>query len=144
AARATLSQLRGGALLIGVEDYKAFDGTGKKDLPAGRNDVLAYWKVCRRLGFTHIRALTSPALTEEEIVRAELELVPELSPGETAAQIKERVKRWLAKKEPAAPALAGETAEEIAAALQRWVESVRQEPGDLTVSLREATSAELK
>jgi hypothetical protein len=144
AAREQLSRLRGGALLIGVEDYRAYDGTGGKDLPAGRNDVLAYWKVCRRLGFTHIRALTSPVLTEDDLVRAELELVPELSPGETADQVRARVKRWLSKEEPAAPRLEGETAEEVAGAVQRWVSSLQQEPGDLTVSLREATSAAMK
>ncbi|MDC0683890.1 caspase family protein [Sorangium atrum] len=145
AAREVVSRLRGGALLVGVEDYKAHDATGGKDLLAGRNDVLAYWKVCRRLGFTHIRVLTSPALTEDEIVRAELELVPELSPGETEDQVKARVRRWLANEEATARAeIRGETADEVADAVARWLESVRQEPDALSVVLREATSSELK
>lgn len=144
AAREQFSRLRGGALLIGVEDYRAHDPTGGKDLPAGRNDVLAFWKVCRRLGYTHIRVLTTPVLTEDDLVRAELELVPELSPGETADQVRARVKRWLSKEQPAAPQLTGETAEDVVSAVQQWVSSLRQEPGDLTVVLREATSSEME
>lgn len=144
AAREYFTHLRGGALLIGVEDYSRFDPTGRKDLPAGRNDVLAWWKVCRRLGYTHLRVLASPALTEDDLVRAELELVPELSPGETPDQVRARVRRWLSVKEPPRPSLAAETAEEVAERVAQWLASVRRAPDDLNVFLREATSSELK
>lgn len=61
------------AVLIGVNAYKNFPDQA---LRAGRNDVLAIWKVCRRLGYRpeHIRVRTSPALTVEDIKDAEVEL----------------------------------------------------------------------
>ncbi|WP_438030749.1 caspase family protein [Sorangium sp. So ce233] len=142
AAREQISRLRGGALLIGVEQYPNLTD---KDLPAGRNDVLAFWKVCRRLGYTQIRALSSPALTEDDLVRAELELAPELSPGETREEVEARVRRWLSRKEPApTPEFTGETAAEVAERVQEWLSSMRREPGDLEVILGEATSDEMK
>jgi hypothetical protein len=61
------------ALLIGVEHYPAYPG---KELLAGRNDVLAFWQVCRRLGYKpeNIRVRTSPRLTKEQILAAEVDL----------------------------------------------------------------------
>ena len=64
------------ALLIGVEDYSAFRPSGEKDLLAGRNDVLAMWQVCRRLGYApqNIRVRTSPPLAPQQIRDAEMDL----------------------------------------------------------------------
>lgn len=97
AARELLSRIRGVALLIGVERYRDHDKEGGKDLLAGRNDVLAYWKVCRRLGYTHFQVLTTPALEEEDLIRAELELAPELHPGEGKEETRRRVREWLSR-----------------------------------------------
>lgn len=68
------------AVLIGVEDYASFPDEG---LRAGRNDVLAMWKVCRRLGYQpeHIRIRTSPRLTPEDLERAEVERLLALPEG---------------------------------------------------------------
>ncbi|XXT19709.1 caspase family protein [Sorangium sp. So ce429] len=97
ATRKLLSRIRGVALLIGVESYRDHDDTGGKDLLAGRNDVLAYWKVCRRLGYRHFRVLTTPALQEEDLIRAERELAPELHPDEDEAETRRRVEEWLSR-----------------------------------------------
>ncbi|WP_437668998.1 caspase family protein [Sorangium sp. So ce131] len=97
ATRELLSRIGGVALLIGVESYRDHDEDGGKDLLAGRNDVLAYWKVCRRLGYTHFRVLTTPALDAEDLIRAERELVPELHPGEDEAETRRRVEQWLSR-----------------------------------------------
>ena len=50
------------ALLIGVQDYKAYDPSGAADLPAGVNDIGAFCRMCRRLGLPmeNIHVLTSP------------------------------------------------------------------------------------
>ena len=53
-AREKLRKLGGCALLIGVEAYNGLPA--EKQLHAGRNDVLSYWKVCRRLGYRQARA----------------------------------------------------------------------------------------
>ena len=68
------------AVLIGVEDYEHFS---EERLRAGRNDVLAMWKVCRRLGYQpeHIRVRTSPPLTEEDLEKAEMERLLALPEG---------------------------------------------------------------
>jgi hypothetical protein len=73
----------GRALLIGVEHYPHHHG---KDLRAGRNDVLAFWKVCRRLGYPpqDIRVLTSPPLEMQDLVWAEIELLQATPPSEGA------------------------------------------------------------
>lgn len=97
ATRELLARIRGVALLIGVESYRDHDEEGGKDLLAGRNDVLAYWKVCRRLGYTHFRVLTTPALDAEDLIRAERELSPELHPGEDEAETRRRVGEWLSR-----------------------------------------------
>ncbi len=84
------------ALLIGVEHYPHH---ADKQLRAGRNDVLAFWKVCRRLGYEprDIRVLTSPALMMQDLVWAEIEMAPEAPPSEGEAR--ERLERdkaqWL-------------------------------------------------
>lgn len=64
------------ALIIGIEDYPGFPGQG---LPAGRLDALAYWKVCRRLGYApeNIHVLTSPALEKKDFDLAEMNLALE-------------------------------------------------------------------
>lgn len=82
------------ALLIGIEDYPAFEG--KRNLYAGRNDVLAYWKVCRRLGYEpqNIYVLTTPELDRTSIIEAEVELGPELYPDESANDIRRRAEAW--------------------------------------------------
>src|SRR5262245_34901374 len=89
AAERRLATLRGCALLVGVEEYAAFDPTHGRDLLAGRNDVLSYWKVCRRLGYRaeDIRVRTSPILTKEEILQAETELGLERRRGKTRAEV---------------------------------------------------------
>jgi hypothetical protein len=65
--QATVNQ--GYALLIGVNDYSAYDKSqdqkkGKSDLPGSVNDVQAWWSLCKELGFRpeNIRVLTSPAI----------------------------------------------------------------------------------
>ena len=71
----------GYALLIGVETY---DGLSPdKQLHAGRNDVLAFYKVCRRLGMPpeNISLLTSPVLDKQQVAQAELELSRETNPA---------------------------------------------------------------
>lgn len=80
------------ALLIGVEDYSAFDATGAKNLLAGRNDVLAMWKVCRRMGYNpeNIHVCTSPVLTPAQIVEVEIDL--ELSNEKYAGEMRNAVK----------------------------------------------------
>ncbi|WP_437755844.1 caspase family protein [Sorangium sp. So ce1389] len=97
ATRELLSRIGGVALLVGVESYRDHDEEGGKDLLAGRNDVLAYWKVCRRLGYTHLRVLSTPALQKEDLIRAERELAPELHPGEDEAETRRRVEEWLSR-----------------------------------------------
>ncbi len=96
---------KGCALLIGVEDYSAYDPRGGKNLLAGRNDVLAYWKVCRRLGYPveNIHLYTSPKLTLADIVHAELEVGPEIRPNlhnstrptEDAAELQAQIEKDL-------------------------------------------------
>lgn len=73
--RATTNQ--GYALLIGVNDYSAFDKSegnprGKSDLPGSVNDVQAWWTLCKALGFQpeNIRVLTSPAIHSDKLVGA--------------------------------------------------------------------------
>ncbi|XXX72556.1 hypothetical protein WMF30_33395 [Sorangium sp. So ce134] len=128
-------ELGGRALLIGVEDYRAYDPAGHKNLPAGRNDVLAYWKVCRRLGYKpeNIVVLTSPALEEHDLVWAELELAPELHSSETEEQVEARVKTWLSGERPKPDHK--ETKEQFEARFGRWLSGGRS-----TVFLGEATS----
>lgn len=101
------------ALLIGVEDYAHFND---QKLRAGRNDVLAMWKLCRRLGYRpeHIRVHTSPRLTAQEIKDAE-------------------VKSWLSR-----PENTGKTMNEAQAAVDKDLESVG---GDWSKILGEATSS---
>jgi hypothetical protein len=64
----------GYALLIGVDDYSAYDASvglakGTSDLPGGLNDVRAFWRICLDLGIQpeNIRVLTSPALKPGEL-----------------------------------------------------------------------------
>ncbi|HNH50017.1 MAG TPA: caspase family protein, partial [Myxococcota bacterium] len=62
------------ALLVGVNEYRAFDqatktAMGMYDLRAPRNDVIAWFKFLRRMDVpaANIRVLTTPALTPEEL-----------------------------------------------------------------------------
>src|SRR5262245_53040120 len=102
AFKAKIAAVGGVALLIGVEDYRSHSPDGSKDLPAGRNDVLACWKVCRRLGYKpeHIRVLTSPKLTAQDLVWAESELSRERSPSEPEEEVEARVLGWLSGEQP--------------------------------------------
>jgi hypothetical protein len=95
-AKRQLATIGGCALLIGVESYPGLPPD--KQLFAGRNDVLAYWRVCRRLGYRarHIRALTSPMLRKDEIIRAEVDLVLERDPHRARAEIEAEVSHRLA------------------------------------------------
>jgi Caspase domain len=95
-AKRQLATIGGCALLIGVETYQGLPPD--KQLFAGRNDVLAYWRVCRRLGYRarHIRALTSPALTRDQILQAEVDLVLEREPHRGRPEIEIEVARRLA------------------------------------------------
>lgn len=95
-AKRQLATIGGCALLIGVEAYQGLPPD--KQLFAGRNDVLSCWRVCRRLGYRarHIRALTSPMLTRDDILQAEVDLVLEREPHRTRPEIEGEVARRLA------------------------------------------------
>ncbi|WP_437622581.1 caspase family protein [Sorangium sp. So ce1151] len=136
ATRELLSRIGGVALLVGVESYRDHDGDGGKDLLAGRNDVLAYWKVCRRLGYTHLQVLSTPALQKEDLIRAERELAPELHPGEDEAETRRRVEEWLSRGRQGADA----SIELHDAAMSSRIEDA----GAPSVLLGEATSLQLK
>jgi hypothetical protein len=99
-ARDYLRQVGGCALLIGVETYDGLPAD--KQLLAGRNDVMSYWKVCRRLGYrpTEIRVLTSPRLTKDDILRAERDLAPELHAGKSEEQLEKLVGAWFSGDKP--------------------------------------------
>lgn len=94
AAKERFAALGGYALLIGVNDY---DDPAIENLRGGRNDVLAYYKVCRKLGYKRVRMLTTPVLTEDEIVRAEIELAPVIAKDRkvTEEEIRANVHRWI-------------------------------------------------
>ena len=119
-AREKLRKLGGCALLIGVEVYNGLPA--EKQLHAGRNDVLSYWKVCRRLGYRpeHIRVLTSPVLTLDDLVRAEQELGPELHPERSKDEIRARVEGWLA---GPAPVVLGDASREAIVEGVEWLAS---------------------
>ncbi|MFO0587517.1 MAG: caspase family protein [Polyangiaceae bacterium] len=55
-------ETKGYALLIGVDDYRAFDSTGAQDLPGSVNDVMAWRSTLLRRGYDadNIRVLVSP------------------------------------------------------------------------------------
>ncbi|MFO0592395.1 MAG: caspase family protein [Polyangiaceae bacterium] len=93
-AKERLAALGGYALLIGLNDY---DDPAIENLRGGRNDVLAYYKVCRKLGYKRVRMLTTPVLTEDEIVRAEIELAPVIAKNRkvTEEEIRANVRRWI-------------------------------------------------
>jgi Caspase domain len=90
----------GYAVLIGVDDYSAFDASreqprGTSDLKGSRNDVRAFWRLCRLLGYrpANIRVLTSPVIDFHELEGASSESV---YPA-TQAEILDKT-RWLAEK----------------------------------------------
>jgi len=87
------------ALLIGVEEYRDYDPSGARDLRAGRNDVMAYWKVCRRLGYKpqNIWVLTTPKLHPSWIYEAELDLDLVEDPDRSLENFNERAETWCAK-----------------------------------------------
>lgn len=85
---------RARAMLIGIEEYEPL---GKdKYLRAGRNDVLAFWKVCRRLGFDpqNIHVFTTPVLTQQDLLWAELEIRDELPEPKSEKEIEDLVDSW--------------------------------------------------
>lgn len=64
----------GYALLIGVNDYSAYDRSqdqakGTSDLPGSVNDVKAWWTLCNALGFQpdNVRVLSSPGIHGEKL-----------------------------------------------------------------------------
>ena len=64
----------GYALLIGVNDYSAFDRSedrakGTSDLPGSVNDVKAWWTLCNALGFLpeNVRVLSTPGVQGERL-----------------------------------------------------------------------------
>lgn len=72
----------GYALLIGVDDYSAFDtssnqATGTSDLAGSRNDVRSFWRLCRLIGMkpANLRVLTSPPIDFHELEGASAENV---------------------------------------------------------------------
>ncbi len=91
---------QGYALLIGVNDYSAYDKStdqkkGTSDLPGSVNDVQAWWTLCKALGFRpeNIRVLTSPAIQSNNLVGATTQTTGEA----TEKGIREGVE-WLTKK----------------------------------------------
>jgi hypothetical protein len=90
----------GFAVLIGVDDYSAFDAS--RALPAGTsglagslNDVRVWWKQCRLLGLApaQIRVLTSPVIDFSELEGATSENVGPATEAEIRATVS-----WLAEK----------------------------------------------
>src|ERR1700712_1745531 len=81
-AESTMFTNEGYALLIGVDDYSAFDVSrdqtiGTHDLKGSRNDVRAFWKLCRLIGMkpANIRVLASPPIYYRELEGATPETV---------------------------------------------------------------------
>src|SRR3954469_8578964 len=99
----------GYALLIGVNDYSAYDASqgkskGTSDLPGSVNDARAWWTFCTAMGFLpeNVRVLTSPGIHGEKLPGA-----TEHTMGEaTERAILEGVK-WLAEKLGSNPAAVG-------------------------------------
>lgn len=98
----------GYALLIGVDDYSAFDRArgqelGTHDLPGSRNDARAFWRTCRELGMKpeNIRVLVSPPIDHRELDGAGPENVGPATEAEVVAKV-----GWLLEKlaEPSRPA----------------------------------------
>src|SRR5580700_3439463 len=90
----------GYAVLIGVDDYSAFDASralprGTSSLAGSVNDVRVWWKQCRLLGLTpaQIRVVTSPPIAYTELEGARSENV---APA-TEAEIRSTL-GWLAEK----------------------------------------------
>lgn len=88
----------GYALLIGVDDYSAFDASrgleiGTHDLPGSRNDARAFWRTCRQLGMRpeNIRVLASPPVDHRELDGAGPENVAPATEAEILAKL-----AWLA------------------------------------------------
>ena len=92
-----MSQNEAYALLIGVDDYSAYDASaghakGTSDLLGSRNDVLAFFRTCRDLDIpaAQIRVLTSPKL--------DLALLPGVPAENVGVATEEAIKegaRWL-------------------------------------------------
>jgi hypothetical protein len=90
----------GYALLIGIDDYSAFDRStdqkpGTSDLKGSRNDVHTFWRLCRLLGMkpANIRVLASPPIDACDLEGAS----PEQVGVATAAEITAGV-AWLAER----------------------------------------------
>lgn len=77
----------GFALLIGVETYTNLPQD--KQLFGGRNDTIAFWMVCRRLGYLpeNIRVLTSPRLTRDDLISAVRSVFPYTDPQKIEADV---------------------------------------------------------
>jgi hypothetical protein len=90
----------GYAVLIGVDDYSAYDASrklpkGTTSLSGSLNDVKVWWKQCRLLGLTpaQIRVLTSPQIDYKELAGATSENVGTATEAEIRATV-----NWLGKK----------------------------------------------
>lgn len=90
------------ALLIGIDDYSAYDAStgkakGTSDLAAGKNDVAACYRMCRALGIRpeNIRVLTSPKLTPADLEAAVKPMTPGYVGEATNAEIQAQL-AWLA------------------------------------------------
>ena len=86
------------ALFIGVEDYSAFDASigqpaGTSDLPGGRADALAFFKICLDIGVPveNLRICTSPRLDPAQLG----DIPPECLRDASGASIREAL-LWLA------------------------------------------------
>jgi hypothetical protein len=93
-----MSRSEGYALLIGVNDYSAYDASvgnpeGKSDLLGSLNDVLAFFRTCRDLDIpaANIRVLTSPRLDASRLPG-----VPAENIGEATEQAILKGSAWLA------------------------------------------------
>lgn len=57
------------ALLIGIDDYRAYDPSGASDLHGSRGDVAGWWALTRQLGVpaANVRICTSPKLSPDAL-----------------------------------------------------------------------------
>lgn len=88
------------ALLVGINQYEFL--SSEQQLLGSLNDVLSFWKVCRKMGLepSHIVLLTSPAITITQLVQVEQELAADLPEydGKTNTDIATIVNGWFVKK----------------------------------------------
>lgn len=85
----------GCALLIGVDDYSAYDRSGARDLKGSCNDVRTFYRLCRALGMkpANIRVLTSPRLDVGELEGADPENIGQATEADILSGL-----NWLAER----------------------------------------------